>query len=53
MKKVLFAVMLFVVAAQAVAAATGAEAPVTEAQLESVIDTRLHELLVQLNAQKK
>ncbi len=54
MKKALFVATALILTAEAVAGVLTPELePVTDAQVEAAIDTRLTELLVKLNAQKK
>ncbi len=52
MKKIVFAMAVLTVAVAGVATA-GAQREVTDQQVESAIDARLHEMLVKLNAEKK
>ncbi len=52
MKKTLFAMAAMTMVAAGVAAAS-AKPNVTDEQVESAIDARLHAMLVKLNAEKK
>ncbi|MGV3622236.1 MAG: hypothetical protein ACO1OB_15540 [Archangium sp.] len=52
MKKIVFAMAVMTVAVAGVATASS-HRKVTDEQVESAIDARLHQMLVKLNAEKK